>query len=323
MTTNLAIDADGLRKRYGRTVVLDGLSLRVPRASVFALLGPNGAGKTTAVRLLCTLTAPDGGRAAVAGHDVVADVAAVRRVISLTGQYAALDELQTGAENLRMIGRLAGLSGRVARARATELLQRFDLTEAAGRRVATYSGGMRRRLDLAASRDPPVEVLFLDEPTTGLDPRGRMAMWELVAELRDSGTTVLLTTQYLEEADRLADRIAVIDAGHLVAEGTASELKRRTADHRLDLVAADADAYARLHDRARARARVAGEDPGCLTVSVACDGDAAAVRAALDELDPDRILIDRFEVAIASLDDVFLALTGNGTTTTESEPTHG
>jgi ABC-2 type transport system ATP-binding protein len=309
MTPALAIEADGLRKRYGADTVLDGLSLQVPRATVFALLGPNGAGKTTTIRLLSTLTAPDGGRATVAGHDVVGDVAGVRRAISLAGQYAALDELQTGAENLRMIGRLAGLTSRTAKARATELLRRFDLSDAGGRRVATYSGGMRRRLDLAASLIRPVQVLFLDEPTTGLDPRSRLRMWKLVAELRDSGTTVLLTTQYLEEADRLADRIAVIDAGRLVAEGTASELKRRTADHRLRLIAAGTGAYADLYARARARAHVASEDADTLTVSVACDGDAIAVRAALDELDPDRGLIDRFELATASLDDVFLTLT--------------
>jgi ABC-2 type transport system ATP-binding protein len=321
MTPDLAIDADGLCKRYGQTRVLDGLSLRIPRASVFALLGPNGAGKTTTVRLLSTLTAPDGGRATVAGHDVVADVAGVRRAISLTGQYAALDELQTGAENLRMIGRLAGLPRRASRARAAELLERFDLIEAAGRRVGTYSGGMRRRLDLAASLIRPVQVLFLDEPTTGLDPRSRLRMWELVSELRDSGTTVLLTTQYLEEADWLADRIAVIDGGRLVAEGTAAELKRRTADHRLDLLAAGAEAYTGLLVRARAGASVSNADPGALTVSVACDGDASTVRALLDELDPDHTLVERFELATASLDDVFLALTENPNST-ESELTH-
>jgi len=322
MTPDLAIDADGLRKRYGRTTVLDGVSLRVPRASVFALLGPNGAGKTTTVRLLSTLTAPDGGRATVAGHDVVADVAGVRRAISLTGQYAALDELQTGTENLRMVGRLAGLSRRAAGARATELLERFDLSQAGGRRVSTYSGGTRRRLDLAASMVRPVQVLFLDEPTTGLDPRSRLRMWELVAELRDSGTAVLLTTQHLEEADRLADRIAVLDAGRVVAEGTAAELKRRAADHRLQLTAADSGSYTRLLDRAGAGAQLIASEPAALTVSVACDGEAGAVRAALDRLDPDRTLIDRFELATASLDDVFLALTGNPTTT-ESESTDG
>jgi ABC-2 type transport system ATP-binding protein len=311
MTHELAIEAEGLRKRYGQTTVLDGLDLRVPRASVLALLGPNGAGKTTAVRLLSTLTTPDGGRAAVAGHDVVADPAGVRRAISLTGQYAALDELQTGSENLRMIGRLAGLSARAARTRAAELLDRFDLVAAGARRVGTYSGGMRRRLDLAASLVRPVEVLFLDEPTTGLDPRSRIRMWELVSELRAAGTTVLLTTQYLDEADRLADRIVVIDTGRVVAEGTAAALKRQAADHRLELIATDSDAYAQLTTRAGALTVVS--DPVALRLGVACDGDAGAVRARLDELDPERTLIDRFELASATLDDVFLALTGKPT----------
>jgi ABC-2 type transport system ATP-binding protein len=311
MTQDLAIEADGLRKRYGQTTVLDGLDLRVPRASVLALLGPNGAGKTTAVRLLSTLTTPDGGRATVAGHDVVTDPAGVRRSISLTGQYAALDELQTGTENLRMIGRLAGLSARAARARAVELLDRFDLVAAGGRRVGTYSGGMRRRLDLAASLVRPVEVLFLDEPTTGLDPRSRIRMWELVSELRAAGTTVLLTTQYLEEADRLADRIVVIDTGRVVAEGTAAELKRRAADHRLELIATGPDGYTQLATRAGELSVDA--DPAALRLGVACDGGAGAVRARLDELDPDRTLIDRFELVSASLDDVFLALTGTPT----------
>ena len=311
MTHEYAIEAEGLRKRYGQNTVLDGLDLRIPRASVLALLGPNGAGKTTAVRLLSTLTAPDGGRATVAGHDVVADPASVRRAISLTGQYAALDELQTGTENLRMIARLAGLSPRSARARAAELLDRFELVAAGARRVGTYSGGMRRRLDLAASLVRPVEVLFLDEPTTGLDPRSRLRMWELVSELRADGTTVLLTTQYLEEADRLADRIVVIDAGRVVAEGTASELKRQVADHRLELIATGPDAYSQLATRA-ATLTVAAE-PDALRLGVACDGDAGAIRARLDELDPDRTLIDRFELLSASLDDVFLVLTGTTT----------
>jgi ABC-2 type transport system ATP-binding protein len=308
---DLAIEAVDLRKRYGPTTVLDGLNLRVPRASVLALLGPNGAGKTTAVRLLSTLTTPDGGWATVAGHDVVTDPAGVRRAISLTGQYAALDELQSGTENLRMIGRLAGLSARSARARTAELLDQFDLVEAGARRVGTYSGGMRRRLDLAASLARPVEVLFLDEPTTGLDPRSRLRMWELVSELRSAGTTVLLTTQYLEEADRLADQIAVIDTGRVVAEGTAAELKRRAADHRLDLVATGPDAYTQLVTRAAELAVVT--EPEALRLGVACDGDAGAVRERLDQLDPDRTLIDRFELVGASLDDVFLALTGRPT----------
>ncbi|HEX3833727.1 MAG TPA: ATP-binding cassette domain-containing protein, partial [Solirubrobacteraceae bacterium] len=205
MTDDLAIETVGLSKTYDAVPVLSGLDLEIHRGSVFALLGPNGAGKTTTVRLLATLTTPDGGRAAVAGHDVIRERSQVRRAISLTGQYAALDALQTGAENLRMMARLAGLSPRVARRRAGELLDRFDLVAAADRRVATYSGGMRRRLDLAASLVRRPEVLFLDEPTTGLDPRSRRQMWSLVGELTATGVTVLLTTQYLEEADRLAD----------------------------------------------------------------------------------------------------------------------
>jgi ABC-2 type transport system ATP-binding protein len=319
MTHEYAIEADGLRKRYGQMTVLDGLDLRVPRASVLALLGPNGAGKTTAVRLLSTLTPPDGGRATVAGHDIVVDPAGVRRAISLTGQYAALDELQTGSENLRMIGRLAGLSARSARARAAELLERFELVAAGARRVGAYSGGMRRRLDLAASLVRPVEVLFLDEPTTGLDPRSRMRMWELVSELRSGGTTVLLTTQYLEEADRLADRIVVIDSGRVVAEGTASELKARVADHRLELIATGPDAYRQL--ATRAAALTVAVEPDALRLAIACDGGAGAIRARLDELDPTSTLIDRFALVSASLDDVFLSLTGRPTPPHQGAPT--
>jgi ABC-2 type transport system ATP-binding protein len=225
MTQPLAIEATGLTKSYGTVRVLDGVDVRVRRGSVFALLGPNGAGKTTAVRILATLTEPDTGRALVAGHDVIAARHEVRRRISLTGQYAALDELQTGAENLRMMGRLRALPRGDARDRARELLERFELTDAADRRVGTYSGGMRRRLDLAASLVARPEVLFLDEPTTGLDPHSRQSMWALVSELTASGVTVFLTTQYLEEADRLADEIAILDGGRIVAEGTARALK--------------------------------------------------------------------------------------------------
>jgi ABC-2 type transport system ATP-binding protein len=223
--------------------VLTGVDLRVERRSVFALLGPNGAGKTTTVRILATLTPPDAGRARVAGFDVVRDRHRVRRSISLTGQYAAVDELQTGEENLRMMGRLARLPRAQARRRARELLDQFDLADAGRRRVATYSGGMRRRLDLAASLVGRPSVIFLDEPTTGLDPRGRQAMWGVITGLAGSGVTVFLTTQYLEEADRLADRIALIDGGRVVAEGTAAELKQKVADQRLELELADAAAF--------------------------------------------------------------------------------
>jgi ABC-2 type transport system ATP-binding protein len=307
MSDDITIETAGLGKRYGASTVLDRLELAVARGSVFALLGPNGAGKTTTVRILSTLVAPDSGRARVAGRDVVAERGAVRARISLTGQFAALDELQTGRENLQMMARLLGFSARAARARAGELLERFDLTGAAGRRVAAYSGGMRRRLDLAASLIAQPEVLFLDEPTTGLDPRSRQAMWEVVSELTGAGVTVFLTTQYLEEADRLADRIAVLDAGRIIAEGSADELKRQVADQRLDLHADGAGAFQALIERLGRRAVRA--DAATLTVSVTTDGAAAGVRALLDELDPHRTDITRFEVHTATLDDVFLTLT--------------
>ena len=302
-----AIQTYGLRKAYGDLSVLDGIDLEVPRGSVFALLGPNGAGKTTTVRILATLIRPDGGEARVGGHDVVAERHAVRRTISLTGQYAAVDELQTGEENLRMMGRLAGLSGSRARVRARELLARFDLIDAGRRRVATYSGGMRRRLDLAVGLVGEPSVIFLDEPTTGLDPRSRQAMWDVVGDLVGAGVTVFLTTQYLEEADRLADRIAVIDQGRVVAEGTAAELKRRVAEQRLELVLTDARAF---EDAARALGdRALTADRGERAIGVATDGSAADVRALLDEIDPGRRSVERFFVHSATLDDVFMALT--------------
>ncbi|OEJ32472.1 ABC transporter ATP-binding protein [Streptomyces subrutilus] len=305
MTTNdLGIHATGLTKSYGALRVLDGIDLAVPRGSVLALLGPNGAGKTTTVRVLATLTAPDSGTARVAGHCVTAERSRVRERISLTGQFAAVDDLQTGAEMLRMMGRLAGLSARDSRARAGELLDRFGLADAAGRTAKAYSGGMRRRLDLAAGLVSRPEVIFLDEPTTGLDPRSRQDLWDLVRELRAEGTTVLLTTQYLEEADRLADRVALLSGGRIAAEGTPAALKSRVAGHRLDLTMATRDAYETLASRA---VHLAPEE---LTLGLPTDGSAAHVRALLDELDPDRTAVDRFTVRGATLDDVFLTLTG-------------
>ena len=308
MTGNAAIEAIALEKSYGDVRVLDGVDLRVERGTVFALLGPNGAGKTTTVRILSTLVPPDAGGARVAGFDVVADRRRVRRANSLTGQYATLDEVQTGEENLRMMGRLSGLSGPAARARAADLLVRFDLADAARRRVGAYSGGMRRRLDLAASLVGRPEVIFLDEPTTGLDLRSRQAMWDVVADLVGAGVTVFLTTQYLEEADVLADRIAVIDRGRIVAEGTAAELKRRVADRRLDLLLADVAAFAAVD--ALLDGRALRRDPDGLVLGVATDGSAAHVRALLDAVDPDGDRVARFAVHDATLDDVFLALTG-------------
>jgi ABC-2 type transport system ATP-binding protein len=303
------IDCTGLAKGYGGTPVLAGLDLAVAPGEIYALLGPNGAGKTTTVRILATLIRADAGTARVAGADVVTERASVRRRIALTGQYAALDAVQTGRENLRMMAALAGFRGRAARRRADDLLARFDLVAAADRRVAGYSGGMRRRLDLAASLVARPAVIFLDEPTTGLDPRSRQELWLVVAELAREGTTVLLTTQYLEEADRLADRVAVLDQGRVTAEGTPAELKARVGGLRLELVARDATALTAL----AAAAAVAGDavDPGARTVRVPVEDDAAEVRRILDRLDPDGTRIARFALHSASLDDVFLALTAS------------
>jgi ABC-2 type transport system ATP-binding protein len=302
-----AIEAHGLTKSYGGLQVLDGIDLTVGRGSVFALLGPNGAGKTTTVRILATLLTADSGQARVAGHDIAAQRSQVRCAISLTGQYAALDEQLTGAENLRMMGRLCGLPRTRARQRAAVLLERFGLAEAGGRRVATYSGGMRRRLDLAASLVGEPSVIFLDEPTTGLDPRSRQDVWDIVSGLARSGVTVFLTTQYLEEADRLADRIALIDGGHIVAEGTAAELKQRVAAERLDLTLAGPAAYEQV--AGILDGLVVSRDPDRLTIGVTTSGKADHVRELLDTVDPERTLVDRFAMHSATLDDVFMTLT--------------
>ncbi len=305
----LAVEAAGLEKSYGTVRVLDGVDIRMPRGSVLALLGPNGAGKTTTVRILSTLIRADGGAAHVAGFDVASEREQVRRRISVTGQYAAVDDLQTGEENLLMVGRLRGLDRARARRRAGELLARFDLSEAARRRVSTYSGGMRRRLDLAVSLITEPAVLFLDEPTTGLDPRSRHGLWQVVGELAQRGVSVFLTTQYLEEADRLADQIVVIDRGRVVAQGTPEELKGRVAEQRLMVTFADHDRLVRtaatLGDRALA------VEPDTRTIAVGTDGTAAHVRALLDELDPEHSLITEFAVRNATLDDVFLELTND------------
>ena len=316
MATELAVEAVGLEKSYGKVRVLAGVDLEVERGSVFALLGPNGAGKTTMVRILSTLVSPDAGWARVAGFDVVGERHQVRRRISLTGQYAALDGLQTGAENLRMMGRLARLPRERARLRAGELLEQFGLAEAGKRKVATYSGGMRRRLDLAASLVGSPAVIFLDEPSTGLDLPSRQGMWQVVADLAASGVTIFLTTQYLEEADLLADRVAVIDSGRVVAEGTPAQLKQKVAGQRLDLTAVDAVAFAELARFLGDRAL--GGDPGRLLISVATDGSAADVRGRLDSLDPRRLLVADFGVHTATMDDVFLALTGHAPSQTNS-----
>ncbi|HET9975398.1 MAG TPA: ATP-binding cassette domain-containing protein [Streptosporangiaceae bacterium] len=305
----LAVEATGLAKSYQDVHVLSGVDLRVPAGTVFALLGPNGAGKTTTVRILATLVQADGGHALVAGFDVRKNRSEVRRSISLTGQFAALDEVQTGTENLRMMGRLSGLSRTDARQRAQELIEQFELTKAAGRRVATYSGGMRRRLDIAASLVARPSVIFLDEPSTGLDPQSRLAMWRVIEGLAASGVTIFLTTQYLEEAERLADRIAVLDAGTIIAEGTAAELKRKVAAQRLDITGVSRAAFEELISYLGPR--IVHQDDGSLTVGVPTEGDAAEVRALLDGADPGRDLIAGFTVHGATLDDVFLTLTGH------------
>ena len=331
MSTGWAVEATGLAKSYqsrraarrsgasqrSQIRVLDGVDMRVAAGSVFALLGPNGAGKTTTVRILATLLAPDAGQARVAGFDLRRERRAVRRAISLTGQYAALDDLQTGVENLWMMGRLSGLSRAASRRRAGELLERFELTGAGDRRVATYSGGMRRRLDLAASLVSRPAVIFLDEPTTGLDPRSRQGMWEVITGLVADGVTVFLTTQYLDEADQLADRIAVMDAGKVVAEGTPAELKTRFAELRLDLTLTDGVAFEEITRYLGSRA--VRSDPAQRLVGVATDGTAGHIRALLDELDPGCRAIAAFDVCGATLDDVFLALTGHAATRPEKE----
>lgn len=304
--SDLAIEATGLVKSYGKVSVLAGVDLLVPRGSVFALLGQNGAGKTTTVRIMSTLTEADAGTAKVAGFDVRRERRRVRRAISLTGQYAALDGPQTGVENLRMIGRLCGLSSREAKARSGELLAAFGLTGAGGRRVATYSGGMRRRLDLAASLMGRPEVIFLDEPTTGLDLPSRQELWQVISELANSGAAIFLTTQYLEEADRLADKIAVIRGGQVVAEGTAAQLKQKVAGQRLAIRMASEAAFSAAVALLGGRAIQA--DRPTLTIDVATTGDAADVRAVLDYLDPSRELVSSFTVRGATLDDVFMNL---------------
>ncbi|MEV0724920.1 ATP-binding cassette domain-containing protein [Micromonospora purpureochromogenes] len=317
MAYELAIEASGLRKSYGDVQVLKGVDITVPRGSVFALLGPNGSGKTTSVRILSTLTSLDAGRARVAGFDVVKERRKVRRAITLTGQYAAIDKNQTGEENLRMMGRLTGLSRAESQERAKQLLARFDLTDAGGRRLATYSGGMARRLDLAASLVGAPSVVFLDEPTTGLDPRSRLALWGVIADLAANGLTIFLTTQYLEEADRLADRVALLDGGTIVAEGTPTQLKERVAGQRLDLELVD---RAALEDvLVLLGERVVTKDLDLLTIGVTTDGSANQVRAVLDEADPQRNRITKFQVHSATLDDVFLALTGHPTPSPEVE----
>ncbi len=315
--------AEGLVKRFGDFTALGGIDFVVPPGSLVGLLGPNGAGKTTAIRILTTLLRPDGGRATVAGHDVVAEPQIVRAVIGLTGQYAAVDEDLTGRENLVLIGRLSRMAKRAARSRADQLLETFSLSDAADRALRTYSGGMRRRLDLAGSLMASPPVLFLDEPTTGLDPRSRLQLWEIITELKSLGTTIVLTTQYLEEADQLSDRISVIDGGLIIAEGTADELKGKVGGDVLYLTVLDRDM---LELATSVLGHTFGVHPGDIVV----DQDVSAVQVPVAGgptvlVDAVRALdaahIDAADVGLRrpSLDDVFLTLTGHTATTPRPE----
>jgi oleandomycin transport system ATP-binding protein len=307
-----AIQAEGLTKRFRRTQALAGIDLAVRQGTVLGVLGPNGAGKTTAVRILATLIQADAGRATVDGLDVVSDAAKVRRRIGLTGQYASVDEDLTGTENLMMIGRLLDLTGRDARARATDLLARFDLSKAADRPAKTYSGGMRRRLDLAASLIGHPSVLFLDEPTTGLDPAKRDEVWGMIRELVGDGVTVLLTTQYLEEADALADDITVFDHGRVIAHGTSAELKQRVGGLTLDVRPADPARLGEVDELVARLARAHPESPQRGVVSVPVEDDQV-LGPVVAELADRGIAVTELSLRLPSLDEVFFALTGHST----------
>ena len=305
------IHAEGLTKRYGETQALAGVDLAVPAGSILGVLGPNGAGKTTAVRILTTLARPDAGHAMVAGHDVVKEGAAVRAAIGVTAQDATVDEALTGRQNLVLVGRLSGLGRAEARRRAVELLQGFDLTDAADRVVKGYSGGMRRRLDLAAGLVTRPPVLFLDEPTTGLDPVNAQRMWDVIRTLVDGGTTVLLTTQYLVEADRLADRIVVIDHGRVIAEGTPGQLKARVGGARLLVTLSAPNRAAAAALTPHVAGPVTVTDDGRQLLAAVPSGAGVATRV-VRALDDNGITVDDVEVRQPSLDDVFFALTGHG-----------
>ena len=306
--TDLAIAAHGLRKSYGDKTVLDGVDLAVPEGTIFSLLGPNGAGKTTAVKILSTLTGADAGVIRVGGHDLAADPQAVRAAIGVTGQFSAVDGLITGEENMLLMADLHHLSKQEGRRVTAELLERFDLVEAARKPASTYSGGMKRRLDIAMTLVGPPRIIFLDEPTTGLDPRSRHTMWQIIRELVTGGVTVFLTTQYLEEADELADRIAVLDDGKIAAQGTAEELKRLIPGGHVRLRFTDPAAYG----NAALALREASRDDASLALRIPGDGSQRELRSLLDRLDSAGVEADELTVHTPDLDDVFFALTGGG-----------
>jgi ABC-2 type transport system ATP-binding protein len=313
------IEAEGLRKRFGETQALDGVSLRVEAGTVLGVLGPNGAGKTTTVRALTTLLVPDEGRAMVAGHDVIANPHAVRRNIGVTGQSATLDELLTGRQNLVMVGELCRLGRAAATARATELLERFELTDAADRVLKTYSGGMRRRLDLAASIVARPPVLFLDEPTTGLDPTSRVRMWDVVRGLVGDGTTVLLTTQYLDEADELADNIVVVDHGRVIAEGTSRQLKAMIGGEQLVVTLSAPHPGAAGLLAPFVQGEVTVDDDG-RRLSGTVDPTSGLVTSVVRALDADDLQIDDLQIHHPSLDEVFFTLTGRRDASADDQP---
>jgi ABC-2 type transport system ATP-binding protein len=308
MATDNAIVVRGLKKSYGKNVVLRGINLNVKRGTMVALLGPNGAGKTTTVRILSTLLKFDGGKVAIEGHDVATDADKVRSIIGLTGQSAAVDEILTGRENLIMMGQLYRLTKKSAIARAEQLLEQFDLVDAANRSVRTYSGGMRRRLDLAVSLIAAPPVLFLDEPTTGLDPRSRIAMWGIINQLKSEGKTILLTTQYLEEADQLADHIVVIDGGKVIAEGTAKALKSKVGKDRLELTLASKK---QLHDAEKLLGKkLVTSNENDLTATVMINDINKDVSSVLENLAKEKITLASMAIHKPTLDDVFLSVTG-------------
>jgi len=312
MTSPPAVLAEGLAKRFGDTHALAGVDLAVGAGSVLALLGHNGAGKTTAVRILATLLEPDAGRAAICGRDVVCDPAAVRELIALAGQQATLDERLTGRENLVLLGRLQRLGAAAARARCDELLERFELTGAADRQVATYSGGMRRRLDLAACLLVPRPVVFLDEPTTGLDPISRTEVWAAIRELVDDGTALLLTTQYLEDAERLADHVVVLAGGRVAAAGTPAQLKDRVGGRRVELLLADAPTLVRARAALTARGLAPSEDARALRLTLPAEDGAEDLAVALAVLRDDGVVVEEAGLVRPTLDDAFLALARPG-----------